>query len=583
MSELVVERFATREPRIDMDLLARGQAELPRVLEIMGYPGLRQGQDGVVHMILAGRDVLCVLPTSTGKTACFVIPTLCHDWNVLVFSPLQALMRDQVQNLSRLWKDKMHLFPSMYKGPPVNYMSGQKTEVENNMAAQQWAQGELNLLYVAPERLGNENFQRALEATPPDMIVLDEAHCLSEWGHNFRSDYRKVGDLVQAIQPKVVSAFTATCTPPVERDVRHVLGIQKAQRELWWPRRKNLHLRSEDYVDDFHLAGMIREVQAEMGGAQLVYCGTQEGTENMAKFLSEQLKDSYGRKQEVGAFHGDMTNTQKRLWQDRFMANEIQVMACTNAFGMGVDKPDIRAVFHRNFPGSPEALIQEVGRAGRDGNDSLCMTLNDPKTMSLQRFFIQTGYPIEKDIRALFHTMKTRAASDGILQLTGFELSKLSGINSRHVEAILQILKGDLVIERVKTEEKFCKVKITGEKHDNRFQEVITILHQLGVQDSAGAWEFDLLELPRHVGKTENTVRNWLRDWDKEGFIEFTPPFRGSTTRIIGSPDVIDFERLRYKCQQAYDRLAVVEEYLRIPDPEKHDFIEAYFLKSVDE
>jgi len=496
---------------------------------------------------------------------------------VLVFSPLQALMRDQVQNLSKLWKDKMHLFPSMYKGPPVNYMSGQKSEIENNMAAQQWAQGELNLLYVAPERLGNENFQRALEATPPDMIVLDEAHCLSEWGHNFRPDYRKVGDLVQSLQPKVVSAFTATCTPPVEKDVRHVLGIDKAQRELYWPRRTNLLLQSQDYVDDFHLAGLIRENQEEMGGVQLIYCGTQKGTEEMAEFMGNQLN------QEVGAFHGGMNNSQKRLWQDRFMANDIQVMACTNAFGMGVDKPDIRGVYHREFPGSPEALIQEVGRAGRDGQDSVCLTLFDPKALQLQRFFIQTGYPLEKDVRALFHTMQTRADAQGVFMLTGFELSKLSGINGRHVDAIMAILKSDLVIERSKVEEKICKIKVVGESSDSRFQEVLTILPTIGVRDSSGAYELDLMEMPRQLGKKEPTVRSWLNGWDKEGFIEFTPPFRGSTTRITGTPDAIDFERLRYKCEQAYDRLAKVETYMTIPDSEKHDFIEEYFLGTVDE
>lgn len=578
MSELVANtRFADRVPKIDLQLLEQGKAELPRVLEIMGYDGLREGQDGVIHMILAGRDVLCVLPTSTGKTACFVVPALCHDWNVLVFSPLQALMRDQVQNLSKLWKDKMHLFPSMYKGPPVNYMSGQKSDLENNLAAQMWGQGELNLLYVAPERLANENFQRALEAVPPDMVVLDEAHCLSEWGHNFRSDYRKVGDLVQNLQPLVVSAFTATCTPPVERDVRQVLGIQQAQREAHFRRRENLLLKSEPYVDDFHLAGKIRENQAEMGGSQIVYCGTQEGTEELAEFLGVQLN------QEVGAFHGGMPQAQKRLWQDRFMADEIRVMTCTNAFGMGVDKGNVRGVYHRQFPGSPEALIQEVGRAGRDGLDSECLTLDDPKTMQLHRFFIQTGYPIEQDVRALFEVMRARAGQDGILQLTGFELSKLSGIHGKHVEAIMQILKGDLVIERTTAEEKICKIKFVGENSDNRYTEMRTLVPSLGVQDSGGAYELDLLELPGKLGKSEATVRGWLRNWDKEGFVEFTPPFKGSTTKIIGTPDNVDFERLRYKCEQAYDRLGIVEGYLQIPDEEKHDYVESYFFDTMND
>ena len=219
-------RWTSRTSAVNIESLIRGSSRLPWVLEnVMGYPSLRAGQEAPITNIMGQRDTICILPTGTGKTAVFVIPTLCLDWKTLVFSPLVALMRDQVQSLQRM-------------GIRAGQMSGMQNDAENAMAAQQWMAGELQMFYVAPERLRNELFQQAMKAVKPNMVVLDEAHTLSQWSDNFRPDYCKVGDFIVAYNPDVVTAFTATAPDEAIADIRRVLGLQEAQKIVHYPIRR---------------------------------------------------------------------------------------------------------------------------------------------------------------------------------------------------------------------------------------------------------------------------------------------------------------------------------------------------------
>jgi len=550
-----------RESKINMDVLKRGYAQLPNALSVMGFSQLRAGQEPVIVNIMAQRDTVCILPTSTGKTACFVIPTLCLGWRAIVFSPLVALMRDQVQGLTA-------------KGIKAQAISSMQTEAENQSAIKRWAEGELQFIYVAPERLHNEAFKDAMMRVPPDMVVMDEAHCLSQWSDNFRSSYCLVGDFIREKNPKVVAAFTATCPDEVEHDIRRVLHLENAQKLSYYPRRTNLHLKSDNMLSETQLADFISGV----GGPTIVYCATINKVGQTAKQLMSALRE------DVIIFHGELSPTDKRVNQDMFMNDKIRVMVATNAFGMGVDKGNIRGVVHRDIPGSLEALAQEVGRAGRDGNDSTCMTFYSPDSYNTQKFFIECSYPSKSEINAVMRVLNLAADSNGISQLTISDIAKKTNLFSRKVPAILEVLKSNRIIEREKNGEKIAKIRLDENtpEDDSRFELWWNTILEYGIEED-GFFNIDLNWFSDHIGLGYQTVTNHFKKWDEQSVIRFIPPYRGSATKIIGSINQIDFERLAIKAARAHTKLDQVLGYIKTPDNDKHSYLEKYFQVSGNE
>ena len=552
MSETIKQ---TRESKINMDVLKSGYTQLPNALSVLGFSQLRAGQEPVIVNIMAQRDTVCILPTSTGKTACFVIPTLCLGWRAIVFSPLVALMRDQVQGLTA-------------KGIKAQAISSMQTEAENQAVIKRWAAGELQFIYVAPERLHNEAFKDAMARVPPDMVVMDEAHCLSQWSDNFRSSYCLVGDFIREKNPKVVSAFTATCPDEVEHDIRRVLHLENAQRLSYYPRRTNLQLKSDNMLSETQLADFISGID----GPVIVYCATINKVEQTAKQLMSALRE------DVIIFHGELSPTDKRVNQDMFMNDKIRVMVATNAFGMGVDKGNIRGVVHRDIPGSLEALAQEVGRAGRDGKDSTCMTFYSPDSYNTQKFFIECSYPSKSEINSVMRVLNLAADSNGISQLTISDIAKKTNLFSRKVPAILEVLKSNRIIEREKNGEKIAKIRLDENtpEDDSRFEVWWNIILEYGIEED-GFFNIDLNWFSDHIGLGYQTVTNHFKKWDDQSVIRFIPPYRGSATRIIGSVNQIDFERLAIKAARAHTKLDQVLGYIKTPDNDKHGYLEKYF------
>jgi ATP-dependent DNA helicase RecQ len=538
-----------------MDVLKSGYTQLPNALSVLGFSQLRAGQEPVIVNIMAQRDTVCILPTSTGKTACFVIPTLCLGWRAIVFSPLVALMRDQVQGLTA-------------KGIKAQAISSMQTEAENQAVIKRWAAGELQFIYVAPERLHNEAFKDAMARVPPDMVVMDEAHCLSQWSDNFRSSYCLVGDFIREKNPKVVSAFTATCPDEVEHDIRRVLHLENAQRLSYYPRRTNLQLKSDNMLSETQLADFISGID----GPVIVYCATINKVEQTAKQLMSALRE------DVIIFHGELSPTDKRVNQDMFMNDKIRVMVATNAFGMGVDKGNIRGVVHRDIPGSLEALAQEVGRAGRDGKDSTCMTFYSPDSYNTQKFFIECSYPSKSEINSVMRVLNLAADSNGISQLTISDIAKKTNLFSRKVPAILEVLKSNRIIEREKNGEKIAKIRLDENtpEDDSRFEVWWNIILEYGIEED-GFFNIDLNWFSDHIGLGYQTVTNHFKKWDDQSVIRFIPPYRGSATRIIGSVNQIDFERLAIKAARAHTKLDQVLGYIKTPDNDKHGYLEKYF------
>ena len=547
-------RFPTRTGLVNVETLLRGSAQIPKVLKQMGFTAMRKGQEPVITNILGCRDTICVLPTSTGKSACFIVPTLCLGWKTIVFSPLVALMRDQVKGAQQ-------------KGVKAAQVSGTQTDGENAMALKQWQAGELSLLFAAPERVNNRDFMAALQVVKPDMTVFDECHALSNWSDTFRPAYQHVGDHIPTWNPKVVAAFTATMSKEVESDVRRVLGIKEARKIIHYPRRENLKLSSAGWIDASDLAKRIEDIN----GSVIVYCSTIKRVEELAQELSNQLRDT-----QVTIYHGELASNEKRLNQDAFMEDHAKVVVATNAFGMGIDKGNIRAVFHRDLPGTPEAAVQEFGRAGRDGLESYCLAFYDQKSVQTQLNFLDWGYPSKDTIVKVYNFLLGACGPKGACQITGKDIAKQAGVSGFQIDAVMAVLSGSNVIKRVKSDSRVCEVLFTGSSEDVRFLRYKGAIQKGGI-GSAHGYKIDQQWLARTLGVSEQTISANLRTWGKEGVITYRPPYNGSTTEVIGKPSLIDFGRLAAKERESRAKLNKVLDYFTTPDEDKHAFLESCF------
>lgn len=536
--------------------------DLDSALAQFGLTSFRPGQREVISAIVSGHDCMCVMPTGGGKSLCYQLPAVIRPGLTIVVSPLIALMKDQVDALGQ-------------KGIPAALINSTLSMSEQNERLQDVAAGKYKLVYVAPERLRSNRFLEAIRATPIQLLAIDEAHCISQWGHDFRPDYARLGRFREWLGDVQTVALTATATPRVREDIVQVLRLAKPKQFMSGFARPNLDFGVKSVKSDREKDEQIERFLKQEPGSGIIYAATRKGCDSLVEMIQSKLKIS------VGAYHAGMMLDQRRAIQERFMRNDLRIIVATNAFGMGIDKPDLRFVVHYNIPGSLEAYYQEAGRAGRDGKQSQCVLLYAMRDRYIQEFFIDNNYPERSVIQAVYEFLLKRPEDP--IELTHEQVRDALGlsISSEAIGSSLSVIARTGVVERLETGGGLAKVRI-----DSTLPTLVDLLPKTADVKRKILRVVERIVGPRR-GEDVYVHPRWLlqeMEIDRDAMnkhlreitdrlatqFDYVPPFRGRATHFIRR-DVpfeelgIDFEALAKRKEAEYERLNQVIRYAVTP------------------
>lgn len=367
--------------------------------KVFGYDRFRPGQTEIVSKLLAGQDVLAVMPTGAGKSLCYQVPALALPGITIVVSPLVSLMKDQVGAL-------------VQAGVAAAFLNNSLTDNQKALMLRRAREGWYKIIYVAPERLEMPGFQRFAQEQPISMVTVDEAHCISQWGQDFRPSYLRIRDFVDSLpQRPVVGAFTATATARVREDIRTHLALQAPYEVTASFDRPNLYFATRRALPSEKPSVLLELVLQEGENSGIVYCSTTRQVDDTTRLLQS-------RGIRAAAYHAKLEPEVRRKNQDDFLYDRVQVMVATNAFGMGIDKPNVRFVIHYNMPKDLESYYQEAGRAGRDGDPARCTLLYSGTDVRTIRFFIEKEQEADNGLPADVKAEAARKAEERLKYMT---------------------------------------------------------------------------------------------------------------------------------------------------------------------
>jgi len=489
-----------------------------------GFDRFRPLQEDIIRDLLTGKDVLALLPTGGGKSLCYQVPALCKPGFCLVISPLIALMKDQVTGLRQ-------------KGIPAEAIHTGMHYREVTQILEQALHDRLKLLYVSPERIGTSLFLEYLPGMNINLIAVDEAHCISGWGHDFRPAYRRIAALREQIPPTPVLALTATATPAVQADIAEQLRMASPEIFQGPLLRPNL---SFSVLEESGKQQRLVNILERVPGSSIVYCSSRKATEHLARYLT-------GQGIPADHYHGGMAPAIRHKKQASWMSGNVRTMVCTSAFGMGIDKPDVRLVLHYDIPDSLENYYQEAGRAGRDGQRSYAILLYDDRDIRTLEQLPDLRYPGEQVIREVYrdlvHFLQI-PADCGEMEWYPFHLDTFLKRFNRNVTTTLYALKAleqeELLLYAEQANLPGRLGFTTGKDELYRFQRenpALTPIIDALLRTYPGIFDHPVLIFERQISRITRThdeeVSNQLVQLDRSGILSYQSPVNTPQIRLL--------------------------------------------------
>jgi len=514
-----------------------------------GFESFRAGQEEVIRAVLEGHDTIVVMPTGGGKSLCYQLPALMNEKATVVVSPLIALMKDQV--------DALHA-----RNLPATFINSSIPFEEQKARINGVRQGLYKLVYVAPERFRSQHFVETLREANISLFAVDEAHCVSQWGHDFRPDYLRLKQTVEAIGRPQIIALTATATPDVRSDISEQLGLRAPHAFVSGFDRPNLSIKIVHTQKEREKIAHTKALAARFqGGSGIIYTSTRKAVEQVATRLHDAGLN-------VVAYHAGMEDAGRARAQEAFMSGQAQMIVATNAFGMGIDKPDIRFVTHYQMPGSMEAYYQEIGRAGRDGLPSTCALLFNYADKRTQDYFIEGSYPPPDIITSVYQALV--GTNQKRIELSTKEIAARASVrNEMAVQSALIILEKAGHIERGAASENRAVIRLlmpphkareaAGARETKARQILFGLLGGYDVNERSDA-ELDVADFSETMGLDLAAVRRALAQLAASGVLSYTPAKR---TRGVLMLDEQPARSLRIRPQDIARRAALEQRKLR--------------------
>ncbi len=536
--------------------------QLIELLKIhFNYDNFRSGQEKAIDSILEKKDTVVVLPTGGGKSMIYQLPALVLDGVTLVVSPLIALMKDQVDSLDSV-------------GIPATFINSSLNPKEIDNRLSKMKQGYYRLIYIAPERFYNHSFMQELSKIKVALFAIDEAHCISQWGHDFRPSYLRLKEVIKQVHNPPVLALTATATIEVRQDIIKQLDLKHVDLIVSGFSRPNLHFAAVLASGGQKVSKILDLFKDSDLGSGIIYVGTRSKAEEIVSYLNEHNIKAV-------EYHAGLDNDSRSWVQEQFMKNEAQVVVATNAFGLGINKKDIRFVIHYDLPGTIEAYYQEAGRAGRDGKDSFCLLFYSPSDRYLQEFFIQGDNPGEETImnvyRVLLEMDEKKDYQQNSLLFTYSEIirSLETSVPEMAIGTCLKILEKENYISRPNERKAnaYLKRNISlnvvrnsiGSRAKNQ-KKILDIIEEKLDEKISQGWQFSLDEAAVIFKMEKNSFLRAVKSLAEKNLLEFRPPFRGTEIKITKrvEPEEIlpDLEKLKDKAKRAYEKLDNMENYV---------------------